>query len=161
MSLGDKLRQRRQEMGLTRPQLAAKICVTPSAIANYENGISTPKPDILISLINVLEVDANYMYSDYLGNSQIIKIYDHSLSSEEVDAIKKYRELSKEGIQSNHCREPAHPPLLSARFAKASHWFSYTKQIRKRAHHAQGSARGNRLLFSDPDGSISARLPEP
>ena len=37
------------------------------------------------------------MYSDYLGNSQIIKIYDHSLSSEEVDAIKKYRELSKEG----------------------------------------------------------------
>jgi len=40
MSLGDKLRQRRQEMGLTRPQLAAKICVTPSAIANYENGIS-------------------------------------------------------------------------------------------------------------------------
>ena len=97
MSLGDKLRQRRQEMGLTRRQLAAKICVTPSAIANYENGISTPKPDILISLINVLEVDANYMYSDYLGNSQIIKIYDHSLSSEEVDAIKKYRELSKEG----------------------------------------------------------------
>ena len=49
MSLGDRLRQRRQEMGLTRPQLAAKICVTPSAIANYENGISTPKPDILIS----------------------------------------------------------------------------------------------------------------
>ena len=97
MSLGDKLRQRRQEMRLTRPQLAAKICVTPSAIANYENGISTPKPDILISLINVLEVDAYYMYSDYLGNSQIIKIYDHSLSSEEVDAIKKYRELSKEG----------------------------------------------------------------
>ena len=51
MSLGDRLRQRRQEMGLTRPQLAAKICVTPSAIANYENGISTPKPDILISLM--------------------------------------------------------------------------------------------------------------
>ena len=58
MSLGDRLRQRRQEMGFTRPQLAAKICVTPSAIANYENGISTPKPDILISLINVVEVDA-------------------------------------------------------------------------------------------------------
>lgn len=82
-------------MGLTRPQLAAKICVTPSAIANYENGISTPKPDILISLINVLEVDANYMYSDYLGNSQIIKIYDHSLSSEEVDAIKNIGNFPK------------------------------------------------------------------
>ena len=97
MSLGDKLRQRRQEMGLTRPQLAAKICVTPSAIANYENGISTPKPDILISLINVLEVDANYIYSDYLGNNRISKIYDQALSTEEIDSIKKYRELSEEG----------------------------------------------------------------
>ena len=97
MSLGDKLRQRRQEMGLTRPQLAAKICVTPSAIANYENGISTPKPDILISLINVLEVDANYIYSDYLGNNRISKIYDQALSTEEIDSIKKYRELSEDG----------------------------------------------------------------
>ena len=99
MSLGDKLRQRRQEMGLTRPQLAAKICVTPSAIANYENGISTPKPDILISLINVLEVDANYIYSDYLGNNRISKIYDQALSTEEIDSIKKYRELSDEELK--------------------------------------------------------------
>lgn len=37
------------------------------------------------------------MYSDYLGNSQVSKIYEHSLSREEVDAIKKYRELSEEG----------------------------------------------------------------
>ena len=95
MSLGDKLRQRRQEMGLTRPQLAAKICVTPSAIANYENGISTPKPDILISLINVLEVDANYIYSDYLGNNRISKIYDQALSTEEIDSIKKYRDFRR------------------------------------------------------------------
>ena len=71
--------------------------MTPSAIANYENGISTPKPDILISLINVLEVDANYIYSDYLGNNRISKIYDQALSTEEIDSIKKYRELSEEG----------------------------------------------------------------
>lgn len=97
MSLGDRLRQRRQEMGLTRPQLAAKICVTPSAIANYENGISTPKPDILISLINVLEVDANYIYSDYLGHSQVRNLYDQDLNAEEIDSIQKYKKLSEEG----------------------------------------------------------------
>ena len=84
-------------MGLTRPQLAAKICVTPSAIANYENGISTPKPDILISLINVLEVDANYIYSDYLGHSQVRNLYDQDLNAEEIDSIQKYKKLSEEG----------------------------------------------------------------
>ena len=66
MSLGDKLRQRRQEMGLTRPQLAAKICVTPSAIANYENGISFPKPQVLCALFGALRVDANFLFQDYL-----------------------------------------------------------------------------------------------
>ena len=50
-----------------------------------------------ISLINVLEVDANYIYSDYLGNNRISKIYDQALSTEEIDSIKKYRELSEEG----------------------------------------------------------------
>ena len=75
----------------TSPQLAAKICVTPSAIANYENGISTPKPDILISLINVLEVDANYIYSDYLGHSQVRNLYDQDLNAEEIDSIQKYK----------------------------------------------------------------------
>ena len=45
----------------------------------------------------MLEVDANYIYSDYLGNNRISKIYDQALSTEEIDSIKKYRELSEEG----------------------------------------------------------------
>ena len=98
MSLGDRLRQRRQEMGFTRPQLAAKICVTPSAIANYENGISTPKPDILISLINVLEVDANYIYSDYLGHSQANNIYNQDLNAEEKMCIRDRTHILHEKI---------------------------------------------------------------
>ena len=114
MSLGDRLRQRRQEMGLTRPQLAAKICVTPSAIANYENGISTPKPDILISLINVLEVDANYIYSDYLGHSQVRNLYDQDLNAEEIDSIQKYKKLSEEGKRLVRLIINEEYPLLSA-----------------------------------------------
>ena len=95
MSLGDKLRQRRQEMGLTRPQLAAKICVTPSAIANYENGVSYPKPDILVALMNALDVDANYLYRDYLSPRTIQRLYRNVLRPEEKESILKYRELSE------------------------------------------------------------------
>lgn len=138
-------------MGLTRPQLAAKICVTPSAIANYENGISTPKPDILISLINVLEVDANYIYSDYLGTNRISKIYDQALSAEEIDAIKKYRALSEEGkrlvrliVNEEYtrtiARSPLTLPLLSAWCTQASHWFSHARELGQCAYHAKGSA---------------------
>ena len=99
MGIGDKLRSRRMELGLTRNQLAQKVCVTPSAIANYENDISTPKTDILISLINVLGVDANYLHLDYLSNNVVRSAYGHDLSQEEKDSIEKYRQLDENSKQ--------------------------------------------------------------
>lgn len=97
MGIGQKLRHRRMDLGLSRSQLAKMIHVTPSAIANYENGISYPKPDILISLIIALEVDANYLYQDYLSNSRVRALYGHELTDDEEIAITRYRELSENG----------------------------------------------------------------
>ena len=54
MKIGNQIRHRRTELNLSRGELANKIQVTPSAIANYENGISYPKPDILVALMNAL-----------------------------------------------------------------------------------------------------------
>ena len=42
MKIGNQIRHRRTELNLSRGELANKIQVTPSAIANYENGISYP-----------------------------------------------------------------------------------------------------------------------
>lgn len=97
MMIGQKLRRRRVDMGLSRSQLAEMIHVTPSAIANYENGVSYPKPDILISLILALEVDANYLYQDYLSNSKVRTLYGEEMSKEEEDALLKYRNLTENG----------------------------------------------------------------
>ena len=42
MEIGKQIRHRRTELNLSRSELANKIHVTPSAIANYENGVQTP-----------------------------------------------------------------------------------------------------------------------
>ena len=42
MEIGKQIRHRRTELNLSRSELANKIHVTPSAIANYENGVSYP-----------------------------------------------------------------------------------------------------------------------
>ena len=55
MKIGNQIRHRRTELNLSRGELANKIQVTPSAIANYENGVSYPKPDILVALMNALD----------------------------------------------------------------------------------------------------------
>lgn len=96
MEIGDKLRFRRKELKITRNELAEKVHVTPSAIANYENGISYPKPDILISLMISLEIDANYLYQDYLPEQTIQNLYEN-LSIEEKDALTRYRLLTDYG----------------------------------------------------------------
>ena len=39
MSLNSRIKERREELGMTRNELSELIGVTPSAIANYENGV--------------------------------------------------------------------------------------------------------------------------
>ena len=46
MSIGSRIKERREQLGMTQRQLADKLGVTKSAICNYENGTSKPKEDV-------------------------------------------------------------------------------------------------------------------
>lgn len=94
MSLNTRIKERREQLEMSRAELAEKIGVTPSAIANYENGISSPKIELLYRLFSALDCDANYLYQDEmnsLGGSST------KLSYDEMEHIKKYRELDAHG----------------------------------------------------------------
>lgn len=95
--LEERIRFRRTELHMTRNELAEKLHVAPSTIANYENGGSCPKPDILISLSEVLKVDANYLFQDYLLNSKVGSLYGRELTEIEEQVLVKYRHLSENG----------------------------------------------------------------
>lgn len=97
MGIGQKLRYRRKALGLSRSELAKMIHVTPSSIANYENGFSYPKPDILISLIRALEVDANYLYQDYLPDNRAGALCGRGLTEEEAEDVLRYKDLTERG----------------------------------------------------------------
>lgn len=64
MSLGSRMKERREELHVSRAELAAKIGVTPSAIANYENEISSPRPEYMYRLFNSLKCDVTYLLQD-------------------------------------------------------------------------------------------------
>ena len=95
MSLGTRIKERREQLNLTRPQLAEMIGVTPSAIGNYETEVSSPKVELLYKLFGALQCDANYLYQDEMRN-----FYTPSTRNptpEEYDVISKYRELDNHG----------------------------------------------------------------
>lgn len=66
MSIGTRIKAARQAAGLNQEQLAKMLGVSKGSIGNYEADISHPKEEILISLMSMLNVDANYIYQDYI-----------------------------------------------------------------------------------------------
>lgn len=92
MSFGSRLKEKREELGLKQGELGKMLGVTGSAIGNYENGISSPKADILYRVFDVLKCDANFLFQDEMKAFQA----EH-FSVPETQIIKKYRNLDKYG----------------------------------------------------------------
>ena len=62
--IGKRLKQRREELGLTQEDLAEKLGLTPNYISTVERGASFPRCEKLILLLNGLEpVRANHRAS--------------------------------------------------------------------------------------------------
>lgn len=57
MAFGDRIKARREELALSRPQLADRLGVTPSTVSNYETGVSFPKEEMMLRLFDCLETD--------------------------------------------------------------------------------------------------------
>ena len=96
MSFGEHMRRRREELGLTRQQLADRLGVSVSAVGNYETGISAPKEEVLLRLFDALEAEPNYLYrGSYRAASG-------GHSDEERRLLAKYRDLPLSGRQTVH-----------------------------------------------------------
>ena len=94
MALGDWIKARREELSLTRPQLADRLGVTPAAVGNYETGISFPREDVMLRLFDCLDTDPNTLFQDsFQAGSQV-------LTQGERQLLEDYRGLSPLGRES-------------------------------------------------------------
>jgi len=69
MSIGTRIKEARKNKGLSQAELARLLDVSQGAIGNYESEFSNPKESILWKLMEVLEVDANYLFQDMVDFS--------------------------------------------------------------------------------------------
>lgn len=56
-----RLKQARENTGMTQEQLAQKIGVTRQAVSRWEQDITRPDMEMLVTLSNALEVDAEFL----------------------------------------------------------------------------------------------------
>lgn len=86
MNLGIRIKEARLAADMTQEELAKRIGVSKNAISNYENGVSTPKVELLCAIMKHLDIDANYLYS--IPNDALAQL---RLSPREREVILAYR----------------------------------------------------------------------
>lgn len=92
MAFNDRLKEARNNAGLTQEQLAKKLGLAKSTITGYEKGTSEPNMITVKNLMDILKVDANYLWQDEMtGSTSLI------VSSDEWNHIKKLRTLDMYG----------------------------------------------------------------
>ena len=67
MSFGSRIKEARINKKLTQEALGKLIGVAKSTITGYEKGTSHPDEGKIIALMNVLDVDANYLWQDEMS----------------------------------------------------------------------------------------------
>lgn len=124
MSFGSRLKERREALGITQPQLAELLGVSKGAVGNYETDLNSPRATILYKVFDILQCDANYLFQD-----ETQALYQDTATPEEFEKIiKKYRALDEHGkettetilnLEYRRCQSQTyHPVQIAARGGK-------------------------------------------
>ena len=88
MSFGERMKVCREELRLSRAELAKRLGVSPSAVSNYENGVSFPKEEIILRLFDALETQPNVLFQDSC------RATGQTLTRQEAAMLLQYRSLT-------------------------------------------------------------------
>lgn len=109
MSLGKRLKDRREQLRMTQSQLASLLGITKGAVGNYENGVSSPKEEVLLKIFDVLKVEPNYLFQDSFTQGS----FECSLQEQEfVQMFRKLDNFGKKAVQS----------LLKTEYERSNQW---------------------------------------
>ena len=82
--IGKRVKQCRERLGLSQEEFAEKTGLTANYISTVERGMSFPRCEKLIILLNGLEVSADAIFCDVLDHSTS---YKASELSEKLDSL--------------------------------------------------------------------------
>lgn len=92
MSIGTRIKERREELGITQVELASRLGITKGAVGNYETDANSPKASTMYKIFDILKCDANYLYQDEVGYQESIVPPD-----DERKLMALYHKLNDEG----------------------------------------------------------------
>ena len=104
MSVADRIRNRRTELGITQTQLAKVARLTPAAISQFEAGSRKPSFGALSKLARALRVTTDYLlgmkqpsYEDILADPKVSVMFRGimQLSQKDKESMLEFYEFLK------------------------------------------------------------------
>ncbi len=74
MSIGSRIKEAREAVGLTQEELAELMGVSKGTIGNYETDGSYPRLELMKKLFEYLHTDANYIFQDLLEPPEVMRL---------------------------------------------------------------------------------------
>ena len=82
--IGERIKQCREQLGLTQEQFAERLGLTTNYISTVERGASFPRCEKLIAIINGLETSADAIFCDVIPHTSE---YRSGILSEELKEL--------------------------------------------------------------------------
>ena len=74
--LGERIKERRQELGLTQDKLAERVGIVPSHVSSIECALRTLSLGTLQSFVNALDTTYDVLLIDSINNIELVTIQD-------------------------------------------------------------------------------------
>lgn len=94
MAFNERLKEARIASGLTQKQLAEKLGIAGTTVTGYEKGNSEPNVNTIGKIMDILQIDANFLWQDEMNATGGFQL---NLQYNEMEHIKKYRSLDDYG----------------------------------------------------------------
>lgn len=92
LAFNDRLKEARISCGLTQKELAKELGIASTTVTGYEKGNSEPSINTIGKIIEILHIDANFLWQDEMRELNIV-----DFSIPEMKMIRKYRDLDTHG----------------------------------------------------------------
>lgn len=99
MSLGERIKQLRNEKGMSQEKFGKQTGIHPNHVGKYEADKTVPSADKLRKIAEVLEVSSDYLLFDNVPRAKKIEVNDPELL-EKFFVIDKMEDKDRETIKS-------------------------------------------------------------
>mgnify|MGYP001852134631 CR=1 FL=1 len=133
MAFYDRLKESRIKAGLTQEQLAEKLGVAKSTLSGYESGNREPTVATIAKVLEILNIDANYLYQD-----ETKALTELVISLDDKALIKKYHALDNHGKEMvDFTLEKEYERSVALADQKADNIIKMDSHVQLKAAHAR------------------------